>query len=1236
MRLVLSVCVYLAVATAQPQRTVQDANCSSLVALGGAWYDDATQDAMQVSVSAGCVITSKYGTAAILGEQVHTQSGILHTLGLGGRFLPALRTIEWSNSMRWWQLAAPPPAPSVSFNETRLLVVEKAVQVLEAAAVANATKQPQPQPTVNETRLVVLETHVRELLARNAALVANQTVLSQQIRSVAVCSVCPLQGGFAPTAAPPTPSPPTRSPRTPAPQTPSPPTLIPGVPATNAPLTKSPLTPAPPTNAPPTPAPLTPAPPTSAPGTSAPGTAPKDNTTAVLQQLQAQVAELNTTLRAVNATAGKDGYCTILPNVSHVYIPVTRYTMRRGLAGSVCTVMGSGTSPLNTKLDGGCVWSDNMAEKMYAHTGDTLSFNRAGLHFADVRELKSRAAFDECDMTGSTLVAGEADLTAAEIGGKHFSITLTKPGTRWFASGTGSVLTGVDSKIRCWKGMVKPYPGKDKLWGDGVKIEVVVLDPEKAVMAKCPLWDPLKFNVSGGAAVDSKSVERMKGTVGAIGRQLISLEARIAQRVRAEGHSGITVTRSFHQGTDSYHEASYADGAPGSMHNHANFKYTLGMGECGAVLNGVQFQTRHNDFSLDEPDHTQTLTQFISEWPPASRPIDLPGVPPSVTGKGTVAEQVAEMKAYFKAFNTQDKTLRADYDKYFKPNLCYLEGTWQEAQEGIAEPFASDRHHIAADDWKDLMQKVNFLANNGQKSFVENLPFLPTSFRGMQDGGKGGDVFEPRLGQWFYRISCRPINKPVPLSRFRVKNDLQLQFRDVPLTREQLAKTNRALYELHPTPEAKYNPKEPWPKSATSFEYIDELMQDIPGFDGPKGNLVDKSMGLTCMNGNGSKGTLNTAYYSRYYAHATADAMGRDHKKRGFNDYMFAAQTTHPKVSALEACNEFAPRQLVHADAQDNAASKTCQSLHDQASCIKKVWTKAQVSADSSGARCVWLPEGRCAYKKCWKQRWSYAIPLEIVYTTPLSNWNPYNIPFHDNNTPGAAQVRAGGRDGATAATALKGSTRQDYYRTPAEFFQDQKNVDPADTSGGSTFVENAAGEVHKTRASGHWIVFPDIPGVGSVRQRYPIMPIHEQGSSVWKEAKALEELVMGRHSKEVAAIIAETRTQEYGLLLTLHAGSGHTHTVSVPPEAVVALTAGKYPFARVLSTTDSGHTHLTAISYDAKRGAGKEYALDWCTTGSVADTDECLATAGCGKSVEGKDCCVKRCPDGHAGVSPS
>ena len=48
-----------------------------------------------------------------------------------------------------------------------------------------------------------------------------------------------------------------------------------------------------------------------------------------------------------------------------------------------------------------------------------------------------------------------------------------------------------------------------------------------------------------------------------------------------------------------------------------------------------------------------------------------------------------------------------------------------------------------------------------------------------------------------------------------------------------------------------------------------------------------------------------------------------------------------------------------------------------------------------------------------------------------------------------------------------------------------------------------------KTRASGVYIMTPNIPGVGVVRQRYPIMPVHQAGSFMFKELDALKDVTL-------------------------------------------------------------------------------------------------------------------------------
>ena len=45
--------------------------------------------------------------------------------------------------------------------------------------------------------------------------------------------------------------------------------------------------------------------------------------------------------------------------------------------------------------------------------------------------------------------------------------------------------------------------------------------------------------------------------------------------------------------------------------------------------------------------------------------------------------------------------------------------------------------------------------------------------------------------------------------------------------------------------------------------------------------------------------------------------------------------------------------------------------------------------------------------------------------------------------------------------------------------------------------------------------VYSFLPGVGRVRLRFPIAPIHGEGSAVWKELNALSDYVMSQSNAE-------------------------------------------------------------------------------------------------------------------------
>jgi hypothetical protein len=188
-----------------------------------------------------------------------------------------------------------------------------------------------------------------------------------------------------------------------------------------------------------------------------------------------------------------------------------------------------------------------------------------------------------------------------------------------------------------------------------------------------------------------------------VSRQLMMQQFYVEEQTRADGDSGLKQIRLRAQGTRPYYSASHAESSVASIHDHANNDRTIGMGELIVVLNGVEFRTRHNDYRMKMKSTTST------EYG-ATEDIPFVGVPPAVRQQTSIESQIDELRQWFKAWRDQDYSVR-DYRPYFKPVLCYLEGSWTNSdQNSIDEPFDSDRHELDASSWLELQEKVNFIS----------------------------------------------------------------------------------------------------------------------------------------------------------------------------------------------------------------------------------------------------------------------------------------------------------------------------------------------------------------------------------------------------------------------------------------------------------------------------------------------------------------------------------------------
>uniref|UniRef100_A0A0B7AYD9 Uncharacterized protein n=1 Tax=Arion vulgaris TaxID=1028688 RepID=A0A0B7AYD9_9EUPU len=491
--------------------------------------------------------------------------------------------------------------------------------------------------------------------------------------------------------------------------------------------------------------------------------------------------------------------------------------------------------------------------------------------------------------------------------------------------------------------------------------------------------------------------------------------------------------------------------------------------------------------------------------------IPFPDVPPEVLNKPTVPEQIQEMREWFQAFYKQDKSIR-DYSKYFKPVMCYLEGAWT-LDENIEEPFFSERHWLDAKSWEELQEKNRFITYTGVKHRMENIAFLPTTI--VSVNMTSGDTV---YAQWNYRILCNPINFELPLSFFHQEDDLSYRV-DSGQTMKESATTRAARFKLFD------------PTRQQNNQILDEIFASIPGKENHGANLSYTVFSETMYDSRygDSNIPLNTAYYHRSYKTVKNGAGGIAHVALGFNDEnMWVAQTTQPRIAPLgaERCS-YAPLD------RTSRTSRQC------------------MNADL---------------------RVSYAIPLEVIYMTPLTKWNPYNITIH-NNTKDAFKD---GRNGGKGPKALHGVDRCHYYLTPLEFFSGPLDTsDPADTIKGFLYVLAPDGEVKRVSSSGTRIVMQDMKDIGKVRLRYPIAPVHDEGSSVWKELNALKDKVKDSVSSAPLSVTFE-------MSLTVQEPPGeHTHTFTVTYQEFTTLTAGHS--VKVTSKEAQGHTHDLTVIYDRK-----------------------------------------------------
>ncbi|KAK7100199.1 uncharacterized protein [Littorina saxatilis] len=631
-------------------------------------------------------------------------------------------------------------------------------------------------------------------------------------------------------------------------------------------------------------------------------------------------------------------------------------------------------------------------------------------------------------------------------------------------------------------------------------------------------------------ACQEDRLERLEEVTRLLSRQLMLQQLYVDEKSRSDGDSGIKQIRVGRDGTKPFYTAAFAERAMASMHDHSDLLRTSGMGEFIAVLNGIEFRTRHNDYKLVMPSTTSGAYHVTEDIP-------FPEVPPEVEAFKNLDLKIIEMRQWFQAWQNRDRSQR-DYRKYFKPILCYLEGAWSTDVTAMDEPFDSDRHRIEAFSWKELQENIRFTSYTGDKNTFENYAYLPNTIMNVTEDGS------PVFAQWNYRILCHPIKTHIKLTDFKPVDMLPTRIL-TGSTYDAYANKRGARFSLNPDDGDR----------EVKWDLLDKIMREIPGKDNYMARIKDEVYGLRKMDVFTNK-PLNTAFYHRWYKTEETGANGQETSRRGFADRnLFMAETTQDHVAPVTYEQCLHPRKLQNRD------------------CTTVV------------------------------KRFSYAIPLEIIWLTPLNKWNPFNIKYKgDAKTSLAESVKADGRHGGrTSDKAYNGTHSKCYYITPAEFF-DGKEVgsDAADTTRGSVGVLDRKGGVRLVKASGVRIFLPEIQGLGVLRTRYPIMPVYAEGSPIWKELEALREVVMNmnkykKYFKSVPPFAPadpatlEQEEEDDKVVLRLSESNPepvglHDHTLSLSVMEYKQLTM-KSRSLDLVTSMENGHSHAVTVDFDETTG---------------------------------------------------
>ena len=523
-----------------------------------------------------------------------------------------------------------------------------------------------------------------------------------------------------------------------------------------------------------------------------------------------------------------------------------------------------------------------------------------------------------------------------------------------------------------------------------------------------------------------------------------------------------------------------------NMHDHANYDGQPGSAEYAAVINGYYIRTRHNDYRLMHPVQGGYEDRAMTSAPdvPAAVLAKPTGINPDES-LDTAGDTQAAYMADVYTNNPQD----------CRWDLSYLE-LWLEYVNGdeVSDPTDSFRHANVSNSMRDLFERGVYLNASGHKNRLENLPFMNTLLRIVDDTGV------PRFARIKYRISAYPVAN------------------------------------LAPVDEANELPPVVFVGTGDSHQHTIETQMTKFQADGLKdGSLTEVLLTAT---GSGHEHTIRVTYANGEFS---AEDLHPTHQHTLSIDQQFSGNLPFNEAKALagtiDSTNRFElvrdPRSVnVRGGLQELIDSRMARfrcvdlerlceklpgldgagatqleeytqyglddTLQDRdggvlnAAYYNRRYTYA--FNDASGRRTAdrgfndpTLWTAKTAHPEV-VGGFSYMVPLELILRTPRESWNPYNLPEFDYSALRAEETAGNGDSSATPFSGIH--ERHFWFGTPYALYGDPNgSADPADTRQ-EAWVLDDQGTPRRVWARGVRIF--DKSGE---RRRFPVYPVFHEYS---------------------------------------------------------------------------------------------------------------------------------------------